>query len=68
MQQGYAHPPQSYGYPPQQMMAPQPMVVVQQSHTMVTQKAPFNHGAHLLITVLTCGAWLPIWIVLALIH
>lgn len=25
-----------------------------------------NHGLHLLLTLLTCGAWLPIWIIVAI--
>jgi hypothetical protein len=25
-----------------------------------------NHGLHLLLTVVTCGAWLPIWIIVAI--
>jgi hypothetical protein len=29
---------------------------------------PFPHGMHLLVTFLTCGLWLPIWIILALCH
>jgi hypothetical protein len=26
-----------------------------------------NHGLHLLLTVVTCGLWLPIWIIVALV-
>ncbi len=37
-------------------------VVVQGGHS------PFPHGLHLLITLLTCGLWLPIWIIAALLH
>jgi predicted RNA-binding Zn-ribbon protein involved in translation (DUF1610 family) len=29
---------------------------------------PFNHGLHFLLTVLTCGAWLPIWIIAYIFH
>lgn len=65
---GYPQAPQPYGYPAPHMMAPHPLVVVQQSNTTITQKAPFNHGTHFVITLLTCGAWLPVWILLAIVH
>ena len=29
---------------------------------------PFSHGVHLILTLVTCGAWLPIWILLAILH
>jgi hypothetical protein len=32
------------------------------------QRAPFNHSFHLLLTLLTCGLWLPFWIILAIFH
>ncbi|WP_278266147.1 hypothetical protein [Nocardia sp. AG03] len=25
-----------------------------------------NHGLHLVLTLLTCGLWLPVWIILAI--
>lgn len=31
---------------------------------MVTGK-PINHTLHLLVTVLLCGLWLPVWIIMA---
>lgn len=31
---------------------------------VVYRKPPFNHGLHLVLTILTCGAWLPVWIIL----
>ena len=27
-----------------------------------------NHGAHLILTCLTCGCWLPVWLCICLIH
>jgi hypothetical protein len=32
----------------------------------VVQGKPVNHVLHLLVTVLLCGLWLPVWIVVAL--
>lgn len=29
---------------------------------------PFNHVLHLLVTVLLCGLWVPVWIIMALSH
>ena len=65
------YPPQ-YGYPQHGPIN----VVVQNTNTssssaqVVAVMAPrrFNHGLHALITVFTCGAWLPFWIILAIIH
>ena len=34
--------------------------------TNVVVHKPFNHSFHLVITLLTCGLWLPVWIILAL--
>jgi hypothetical protein len=36
--------------------------------TIVHVVRPFPHGVHLLLTILTCGFWLPIWILLAILH
>jgi predicted RNA-binding Zn-ribbon protein involved in translation (DUF1610 family) len=52
---------------------PQPLVVsspvyVQSVQQVVIPRADFNHGIHLLLTVLTCGLWLPVWILAWLIH
>jgi len=44
-----------------QQFAPQaPPVVVYNSGT--------NHGLHLVLTILTCGMWLPIWIILVIVN
>ncbi len=32
---------------------------------IVTTGTPVNHVLHLLITVLLCGLWLPVWIIMA---
>ena len=60
-------PPQGYG-PPSYGAPLQQVVIVQQPGATIIQKAPFNHGLHLVITLCTCGLWLPVWIVLALVH
>jgi hypothetical protein len=26
-----------------------------------------NHGLHLVLTILTCGMWLPVWILVAIV-
>jgi hypothetical protein len=61
--QGYGPPPppQPWGYGPPL----QPQVVVIQAPT---PRAPFNHLLHLVITLCTCGLWLPVWIILAIAH
>ncbi len=70
-QQGYG--PQPYGYAPP-IYAPPPVIVVQQSNmmmaqqTMVNVKAPFNHGIHIVLSLVTCGIWVPVWILCAVAH
>jgi hypothetical protein len=27
-----------------------------------------SHGLHLVLTILTCGAWLPVWIIVAIVN
>ena len=55
-------------------VAPQPSVVVN-NHVGHPASAPSiavavsggtNHGLHLLLTLLTCGLWLPIWLIIAI--
>lgn len=38
------------------------------AYAVTTGPRPFNHGLHLVLTVCTCGLWLPFWILLALGH
>lgn len=61
---GYGPPPPSQQYPqqPQGYYPPpqQPMVVVQ--NTMVKQG--FNHTPHIIISFLTCGGWLPFYLLI----
>lgn len=64
---GYGPPPPSQqpGYPPQQGYPPQyqqppQMIVVQ--NTMARQG--FNHTPHIVISFLTCGTWLPIYLLI----
>jgi hypothetical protein len=44
-----------------------PMNIVNQVHAAPTiiVSGGTNHGLHLLLTVLTCGLWLPVWIIVA---
>lgn len=46
----------------------QQVVVVHQQAATIVVKPPFNHGLHALITLLTCGMWLPVWIIRAILH
>lgn len=43
-----------------QQFAPQAPVVVYTTGT--------NHGVHLLLTLLTCGLWLPVWIIVVIVN
>ena len=62
-------PPQGYGPPPPQPWGYgpplQPQIVVVQAPP---PRAPFNHLLHLVITIFTCGLWLPVWVILAIAH
>lgn len=70
------HGHQQHGYPQhghqQQWQQPPPsqqLIVVQQNNAgAVFVKPPFNHGFHLVLDVLTCGAWIPVHIICALVH
>ena len=42
----------------------QPIVI----NNATQEKKRTNHGLHLLLTILTLGAWLPIWIIVALVN
>ena len=35
---------------------------------MVVYNNGTNHGLHLLLTILTCGLWLPIWICMVIVN
>lgn len=54
---GYYPPPP--GYPPH---------VVSQVFVGGPRPVPVNHGLHALATLVTCGLWLPVWIVMAATH
>lgn len=38
------------------------------TYAVTTGPRPFNHVVHLILTICTCGFWLPFWIVFALSH
>jgi hypothetical protein len=48
--------PASYGPPYGTSHAP----VVCMQQTTIVVKAPFRHGIHVVLDVLTCGIWLPV--------
>lgn len=55
---------------PQQVQQPQVIYVAPQSYVqsnVVVQRAGVNHGLHLVLTILTCGMWLPVWILLIIV-
>jgi hypothetical protein len=64
--------PQMYG--PPGYYGPAPINIVVQTTANAVNQTPslvrrsFPHGMHLIITIFTCGAWLPFWIILALLH
>lgn len=51
----------------------QPIIIAQQiapphpPHVVVYNNGT-NHGLHLVLTILTCGMWLPIWIIVAIVN
>ncbi|MEV6061880.1 hypothetical protein AB0L62_17915 [Nocardia asteroides] len=66
----YGHP----GFPPQPMYQPVPQVVpvvnVTQNNMgggyVAVRQGP-NHGLHLGLTVITCGLWAPVWILVVVL-
>lgn len=67
-QQPYAQPcppPYAQPYPPQPFV----QAVVPQQHVQVNLyggRPHVNHGLHLVLTLLTCGLWGLVWIVIAI--
>jgi hypothetical protein len=46
-----------------------PQVSVQMPHVAVTrQPVRTNHTFHLIMTLITCGLWLPVWAIVALLN
>jgi hypothetical protein len=56
---------------PQQSLQ-QPIVVTQQvapqTPPIVVYNNGTNHGLHLVLTLLTCGLWLPVWIIIVIVN
>lgn len=51
--------------------AAQPIIVNQQfapQTPLVVYNRGTNHGLHLVLTLLTCGMWLPVWIVIFIVN
>lgn len=57
-----------YQYPnhPQQQYGQHGYPMMQQQQVVVQQKRGVNHGLHFVLTVLTFGLWLPIWLIVAI--
>lgn len=55
-----------------QAPAPQPQVVVNNTNTVAPTPVYFstgpNHALHLILTLLTCGMWLPVWIIVSIVN
>ncbi|WP_394824977.1 hypothetical protein [Pendulispora albinea] len=71
--QGGHGPGNPYGPPPPQYPPPQYSPQYQQPPVVYVQapqviKAPFNHTPHIVLTFLSCGAWLPIWLICWALH
>jgi Protein of unknown function (DUF2510) len=50
----------------------QPQVVINNTNTVATAAPVYvatgpNHALHAVLTLFTCGAWLPIWIIIAIV-
>jgi hypothetical protein len=56
----------------QRQQAPQQPIIVNQQFApqtpMVVYNSGTNHGVHLVLTLLTCGMWLPVWIILVIVN
>lgn len=59
--------PQHRQQPPQQ-----PIVIAQNvapfTPPVVVYNSGTNHGLHLVLSILTCGMWIPIWIILVIVN
>lgn len=55
---GYQYPT----HPQQQQYGQQGYPMMQQQQVVVQQKRGVNHGLHLVLTLITFGLWLPVWI------
>lgn len=50
----------------------QPQVVIHNTNTVATPAPVYfnagpNHALHLILTLLTCGIWLPVWIIVSIV-
>lgn len=56
----------------QQGQAQQPIVITQQvaapAAPVVVVRGGTNHGLHLVLSLITCGAWLPVWLILVIVN
>lgn len=64
--QNYAH-QQFHGHPQSAYPPPQPFAPIQQVTVNNVKRADCPHLLHLVLTLITCGAWLPVWIIHAII-
>ncbi|QBJ00223.1 hypothetical protein SEA_PHARAOH_34 [Mycobacterium phage Pharaoh] len=55
----------SYPHPPQQPYPYQPPVPPVQPQILPVKT---NHAMHLVLTVLSCGMWLPVWVIVAMVN
>jgi hypothetical protein len=58
----------SYGPPPPLAYQPPPQYWPTAQHVTVNMPRPFNHGLHVVLDLLTCGFWIPVHILLWVVH
>ncbi|MBO0864882.1 MAG: DUF2510 domain-containing protein [Mycobacterium sp.] len=46
---------------------PQPSIVINNTPAPVIVTNGPNHALHLILTLLTCGMWLPVWLIVAIV-
>lgn len=61
-------PPAAPFQPTPMVFMPQTAVHVATHQQIVIQSPPFNHLLHFILTILTCGAWFPVWMLLWLLR
>lgn len=68
------HPPAGYPHQPypQQPPPPPPVSIAVASSASAVGYGPYrpgpNHGLHLVLTLVTCGLWAPVWIIDAIVR
>ncbi len=56
------------GPPPPQAYAPPQQYFPTAQHVTVNVPRPFNHALHVVLDLITCGFWIPVHILLWVLH